>query len=381
MAANGPDPDRDDLYRRLQKQLDRMPVGFPAAPSGVELRILRRLFTEADARIAVELSLIPEPAGRIARRLSARPAVDALRAALDDMDERGLVLRLGRGARARYGMLPFVVGIYERQLPRLTPELEADVLAYFAESFGRAVHTHGTPPMRTVPVHLDLAPSPDVVTYDDIRAHVRAHPGPFAAMPCICREGKALVGEPCRQTKRTNTCLTFGDAAAHTARTSGARTISREEMLSLLDEADTDGLVLQPENTRNPMFVCCCCGCCCGVLTSAKRLPEPATFFGTNYVAVANAEACGGCGTCLTRCQMDAIEIPMGQAIVSESHCIGCGLCVPTCPEGALALRPLQRQRVPPANTAALYARMYRERHGALGLATAVGRRLLGLKS
>jgi Na+-translocating ferredoxin:NAD+ oxidoreductase RNF subunit RnfB len=128
------------------------------------------------------------------------------------------------------------------------------------------------------------------------------------------------------------------------------------------------------------MFVCCCCGCCCGVLTTAKRLPEPAAFFSTNYVAVADAAACGGCGRCLTRCQMDAIAIPDDHAVVSAAHCIGCGLCVPTCPDGALALQLLQRRRVPPANTAALYAQMYRERHGTLGLATAVGRRLLGVK-
>jgi len=35
----------ESLYRRLQQHLDRMPVGFPATQSGVEIRILQRLFT------------------------------------------------------------------------------------------------------------------------------------------------------------------------------------------------------------------------------------------------------------------------------------------------------------------------------------------------
>jgi len=35
----------ESLYRRLQQHLDRMPVGFPATRSGVEIRILERLFT------------------------------------------------------------------------------------------------------------------------------------------------------------------------------------------------------------------------------------------------------------------------------------------------------------------------------------------------
>ena len=36
--------------------------------------------------------------------------------------------------------------------------------------------------------------------------------------------------------------------------------------------------------------------------------------------------------------------------------------------------------RVPPKDTGRLYARMYRERFGMLGLADAVGRRLVGAK-
>ncbi len=53
----------DDLYRRLQQHLDRMPVGFPPTASGVELRILRRLFSPEDAELALDLSAIAEPLG------------------------------------------------------------------------------------------------------------------------------------------------------------------------------------------------------------------------------------------------------------------------------------------------------------------------------
>ena len=35
----------DKIYRELQKHLDRQPIGFPATKSGVELKILTRLFT------------------------------------------------------------------------------------------------------------------------------------------------------------------------------------------------------------------------------------------------------------------------------------------------------------------------------------------------
>lgn len=368
-----------DLYRRLQEHLDRMPVGFPATASGVELRILERLFSPEDAALALELSAVAEPLSVVHKRVRRRYGREALRHALDDMAARGLILRTG-GRAARYGKIPFVVGIYEHQLPRLSADLERDILRYFEEGFAQALHTKKTTQMRTVPVDVSLAPSRDVATYDDIRGYVRQSEGPFAVMECICRLGKSLVGHQCRQTTRRDTCLTFGSAARGMVEHGGARFISRDEMLQLLDEADHDGLVLQPGNTQEPLFVCCCCGCCCGVLTTAKRLPEPATYFSTNYYAEADVGRCEACGTCLTRCPMDAIDLETGRAVVARSHCIGCALCVGSCPSEALALRTKDVPRVPPKTLPALYAQIYRERYGALGLAAAAARRMLGRK-
>jgi ferredoxin len=277
--------------------------------------------------------------------------------------------------------LPFVVGIFERQLPRLTAELGRDVRLYLDEGFGAALHTKKTTQMRTVPVNANLTPDRGVATYDDVRALIRGSEGPFAAMECICRKGRALVGEPCSQTTRRDTCLTFGQAADYMVEAGAARFVSRDEMLELLDEADRDGLVLQPENTRHPLFVCCCCGCCCGVLTTAKRLPEPAEYFSTNYYAEVDTVTCEACGTCQSRCQMDAVSLDSGRAVVSRSHCIGCGLCLTTCQSGSISLRRTDRERVPPKNTASLYVQLYRERYGTLGLATAMARHALGMKA
>ena len=64
-----------------------------------------------------------------------------------------------------------------------------------------------------------------------------------------------------------------------------ARFITKDETLAFLDRADREGLVVEPQNTQDPLFICCCCGCCCGVLTTAKKLPRPAAFFATNYHA------------------------------------------------------------------------------------------------
>ena len=57
-----------DIYKRLAEHLDNLPGGFPRTESGVEIRILRRLFTPEDAEFATQLTLIPEEPRVIARR-------------------------------------------------------------------------------------------------------------------------------------------------------------------------------------------------------------------------------------------------------------------------------------------------------------------------
>jgi electron transport complex protein RnfB len=370
----------DDLYRHLQRHLDRMPVPFPSTESGVELRILRQLFTPDDARITLCLSAIPERLSTIHKRAKWPITRVALGEALDEMAERGLIQRFKTRRGPIYGKSILVVGIYEAQVNRLTPELQRDVEEYEREAFGAAMHSGRTPQLRTVPVNQAVPVERYVGRYDDIRARVRDSEGPFAVMNCICQQGKDLLGHSCRQTHDREHCLTIGPAARAMVRRGVGRSITREETLAFLDLADRDGLVLEPQNTQDPLFICCCCGCCCGVLTTAKKLARPAEFFATSYVAAVDADRCDQCGVCATRCQMDAINADEGPASIIADRCIGCGLCVTTCPSGAMRLDAKPGAPVPPRDTGRLYARMFRERFGTLGMANALGRRLIGLK-
>jgi ferredoxin len=370
----------DLLYRRLQKHLDRMPVPFPATESGIELKILRRLFTPEEAEVALELSAIPEPAASVHKRLARRMTLEELTEKLDGMAQKGIAMALPFPDGMRYGKLVYAIGMYERQVKTLTAEFEREHRQYVDEAFGPALHATKTPQLRTVPVNKQIAVERGVTTYDEIRAFVEASPGPFGTITCICRHGKDLLGESCKQTDLRDNCLMIGPAAQWAVQTGTGREVSREEFLALLDRADQDGLVLQPENTKAPMFVCCCCGCCCGVLTSAKRMPSPAASFWSNFYAVVDAEACSSCGTCETRCQMDAISSPEGKAVVDRSRCIGCALCVTTCPSGAMRLVANDKAKVPPDDTKALYTRMFQERYGRGGMIRVGVKKMLGMK-
>ena len=41
----------EQIYRDLQRHLDSFPIGYPATQSGVEIRILKRLFTPRKPRL------------------------------------------------------------------------------------------------------------------------------------------------------------------------------------------------------------------------------------------------------------------------------------------------------------------------------------------
>lgn len=83
-----------DVYERLAKHLDNLPASYPATDSGVELRILKRLFTSEEAEAALALTMFPESADEIAKRLGRdEREIEKL---YYNMSKRGLILRSGK---------------------------------------------------------------------------------------------------------------------------------------------------------------------------------------------------------------------------------------------------------------------------------------------
>jgi Pyruvate/2-oxoacid:ferredoxin oxidoreductase delta subunit len=369
-----------DVYRRLQRALDDLPVGYPETRSGVELRILKRLFAPEEAEAALALSALPEPLETIHGRL---PGLDAreLERLLDRMAEKGLVFGgrlVAREGGKRWSRAPLVIGIYEAQVDKLTRELQEEFDQYSREGFAEALLGGRTKQMRTVPVNARFVPDRVVGRYDDARGLVAEGRGPWATRNCVCRQGRDLLGEPCRVTAHRRVCLMIGPAATASVASGDAQALSREETMALLDEAERDGLVLQPANAQDPVFICFCCGCCCGMLRAANQFPRPAEYLQSNYHAAVDAEACTECETCRSRCPMDALHSVDGATAVDLDRCIGCGVCVPTCPSEALRLEAKAERAVPPKDLRALYGRITLERFGVLGTAKRVGKMLLG---
>ena len=371
-----------DVYRQLQRHLDNMPVPFPETKSGIEISLLKKLFDEEEANIALKLSALPETIGRIHGRFKdGEITKDLLTSKLNGLFDKGAIMSVPDPKRGpMFSKIPLAIGIFEYQVDRISKELAEDFFQYEDEGFGEALLKAKTKQMRTIPVNVEIDPGFVVGSYDNARAIIEKSPGPFAVMNCVCRQAKEKMGEPCKQTDIMQTCFTLGKSASFMMNKGVAQKLSKDEIISLITHAEQEGMVLQPANTQEPGFICCCCGCCCGVLTAAKKFPNPAELLQTNFYAQIDAENCTACGECMELCQMDALVSVNNHTEVLRSHCIGCGVCLNACATEAISLMKTEKEAVPPKDSKEMYKKMIIERYGVLGALKFMGKAVLGKK-
>jgi electron transport complex protein RnfB len=347
----------DAVYKKLALHLDNLPGGFPATESGVEIRILKRLFTPREAELALCLSLMLEPPAAITARAGMPEAASAR--LLAAMSQKGLILRSAKGGQTLYMAAQFVIGIWEYHVNDLDEGLIKDFNEYVPHLMKTQLELK-TQQLRVIPVSRSVTAEINVMPYEKAEEIIRSQ-SKIVVAPCICRREHQMVGKGCGKPEET--CLVFGGGARYYEENGIGRSISPEEALAILKSGMEAGFVLQPGNSRKPLNICMCCGCCCQILKNLRSLDEPAKYACSSYRAEVDPERCTACEACTQYCQMDAITVD-DSAHVNPKRCIGCGLCVAACEFGAVKL--LQKDEtakwVPPANVVETYMNIARER-------------------
>jgi NAD-dependent dihydropyrimidine dehydrogenase PreA subunit len=348
-----------DVYEKLRAHLDNMATGFPETESKIELKLLKRLFTEEEADLFMQLAPMLQKPADVAQRLNRDP--EQIGEMLEQMAKKGLLFRKRSGDLVRYAAVPYVVGIFEFQLNAMDEAYARDNEEYFETAFGSSIQAFKTPVLRSVPINRQIVADWPVAPYEDV-LEIIDNQKKIAVQPCICRTQSRLAGKECE--KPLENCFSFGSHADYYVENGMGRYITKEDAKAIIIKNEQDGLVMQPFNAQNVGGMCSCCGDCCGVLRSLKKQPKPAEAVQSNYFARVEDELCTGCETCLERCQMEAIDITDGLAGINLDRCIGCGLCVTTCPTEAILLikKPDDLQYVPPKSGAETYMRIAQER-------------------
>lgn len=329
------------IYRKLAKVLDTLPPGFPPTDSGVEIKILKRIFKPDEAELFCELRMTFETAAQIAQRTSR--SLEGLEDKLNRMFSRGQIRRINLGKEKAFSLVPWASGLYELQLDNLDPEFAA-LIAEHSPHVGLSSLGYKPPIWQTLPIEKKIPYDQVVLPHQQVSAIIEKGKE-FYVRKCICKTSQGLLGNPC--SKPVEVCLVidpYPEILGKDNMNSG-RKITKKEAYEIINLAEKEGLVHMTANTESEHhFICNCCGCCCGAMRGAKALEAAKvlgvdTVFNTFYFAEINPELCTACGICQEeRCQIDAIEEIDGNFQVNRKKCIGCGLCVTSCPSEAVRL-------------------------------------------
>jgi ferredoxin len=321
-----------DPYKQLAKQLDCLPNGFPPTEDGIELKLLARIFSAEEAELASKLLMKLETAEQIASRLGSE--YQPTRQLLKSMAHRGLIKAGKAEGGLGYGLLPFVVGIYENQIAHLDKEFASLYEDYYKRSFTKVL---GVQPAfhRVVPVGESIKMNMQVAPYESA-AGIIEQAQSWAVQDCICRIQTALVGRPCNHP--VDVCMVFSSEPDAFAGSTEMKALTKEEAYGVLRRSDESGLVhCVSNNLKGNWYICNCCTCSCGILRGMAELGIANVVASSAFVNTVDRDACTGCGLCVDACQFAALSLD-GVASVNDAKCVGCGVCVNSCADKALIL-------------------------------------------
>ncbi len=303
----------------------------------MEIRILERLFSEQEARLAVKLSPFLEEVDAIAERLGLE--AEALAEELEAMANKGLVFRVRRDGTTTYRLAPFMVGLYEYSVQRVDKELAALYAEYYETAFLDELGSSNVPGFKVIPIEANIEADSTLLPYHKLEESIRAARS-IAVTDCICRKESSLLGERCDHP--IGSCLSFGAAAEYYIESGLGKEITADEAIDVLAQADASGLVHAGANSKHLSNICNCCPCCCASMKGiTKRGHDKHKYLNAIFEALVDEAECTGCEICLDRCPVGAIAVD-DIATFESGRCLGCGLCASDCPTEAirLVLRP-----------------------------------------
>ena len=324
----------EEVYKKLAERLDALPNSFPPTEDGVELRMLAKLFTPEEAELASQLRLTREVPEQVAARLGRETS--EVRGLLKGMARRGLIAAGRTEAGLGYGLLPFVVGIYENQAGNINREFALLFESYYKQAFARAM-TAQPQYHRVIPVNESIKVDMEVRPFESAADLVNSAQA-WGVLDCICRKQKALIGEGCDHP--LDVCMTLANVPDAFKDNPVIRALTREESLATLKRAAEAGLVHSVSNNQKGVhYICNCCTCSCGILRGMAELGIANVVAHSSYINQVDSLLCNGCETCLDYCQFDALVMGDDMIVqVNSVRCVGCGVCVPQCPNEALGM-------------------------------------------
>lgn len=341
-----------EAYDRLAEALNARSATYPSVPCDEFYSFASEIFTPEQAEIASSMPLRPTTAEELADLMKVADA-RRLSIQLEEMARAGTVRVREEESRRYYELLPLVPGIVELQFMHGRVDDRTKRLAKLMKSYGKALKSIATAipsqpaavdaaRVRRIPVGQEVSHRPTILPYEEVVKLIEAAEH-IAAGTCVCRHQGDLLDRPCDRPK-ADMCMVLGPSAEYASSYGPVRLLTREEARRSIDEAEAAGLVHLYANSHDRFIdlLCACCGCHCLMLRGVSRSPFPSQAVITDWLVTIDEDACSGCGCCIDRCWMAALQMDGDLAVRDAGRCIGCGLCMYVCPSDAMRMVPRQ---------------------------------------
>lgn len=339
-----------EIYVKLRNRINRIGRGVGSQPTAGSWSMIMHLWTEEDALHELEMPMLKTFTVYDYAAESGRPLNECAEI-LKDMSSRCLVYHMRRGGKDYYMLPPNIDGFWE------FTELKVyyDALAQGSDGMSELVEWNantglfgastadfdGTFPLfRSYPISPDVVEGGNLLPYNDWR-QIILNNEMITVSPCQCRLVEDAIGMPYPEEQPMRTCLSLGEMAEYFIENGIGEQITQEEAIAIYEDAIAKGMVPESIACKDADIMCCCHADSCFAFMALKGVCQdgkPAWKNYNAYVLDYDEQACIGCGACVTRCPLHAIELGDDGKCTHDMSCVRCGHCAAVCPAHARKL-------------------------------------------
>jgi Pyruvate/2-oxoacid:ferredoxin oxidoreductase delta subunit len=331
-----------EVYRELLEVMKKRGGAYAGMDIPEFFSMVEELFTPQEAEVNNAM-----PKGFFtAKALAATMGRDEkeIEAVLEAMADKGLCLAVSMDQSRVYQAARFMVGILEFQfMPGKTTgrdkKIAQLIYAYkkaFDQKTDRSVMSF--PTTRVITVDALVKVDNQVHTYDQVKTFIDQS-DPIAVTTCYCRHAAFLRGEDIHGMPN-DVCMQFGPWAQYAIERLGARKLSKQEAMEVLNRAEEAGLIHMSQNmTEGISFLCNCDRWHCVSVQNALAKAKPGHFFNSGFEPRFDPDLCAACQACIDRCPAEALVMrEEGHPLVNLDRCFGCAVCATGCPSQAISM-------------------------------------------
>ena len=343
---------KPDVYKQLFEVMKNRRGPYTGIDIPEFYPLVQELFTPEEAEVNNVIPRKPSTAKDIADELG-KPNDDVV-AILETMADRGLCKTFLKDGVRYYQGEPFMPGIFEYQfMSGKTTERDkmiARLIHAYKKAFNAAKGERKMtfPTTRVITVDRTIDAGNTVHTYDQVATYIDKN-DTIGVGTCYCRHAARLMDEDTHDMPM-EVCMWFGNMAAYAIERLGARQMTKQEAMQVLDKAEEAGLVHMSRNTTEDIdFICNCDRWHCEVISGVLKQSKPALFFNSGFQPRFDPDLCTAYETCIERCPPEALamgdnDLPQ----VNLDRCFGCAVCATGCPTEAIAMKAKSDYPVPP---------------------------------